>query len=30
MGVHAYLTDFLGAIAGIGNGIARDFLVPVQ
>ncbi|MBL8385643.1 MAG: alpha-E domain-containing protein [Burkholderiales bacterium] len=30
VGVHAYLTDFLGAIAGIGNGIARDFLVPVQ
>ena len=29
VGLHDYLTDFLGSIAGIGNGIAQDFLVPM-
>jgi len=27
-GLHEFLTGFLASIAGIGNGISRDFLVP--
>ncbi|MBL8379112.1 MAG: alpha-E domain-containing protein [Burkholderiales bacterium] len=30
VGVHAWLTEFLAGIAAIGNGIARDFLVPMD
>jgi uncharacterized alpha-E superfamily protein len=29
VGLHDYLTDFLDGIAGVGNRIAQDFLVPM-
>ncbi len=29
-GLHAYLTDFLERVDAVGNGISRDFLVPLQ
>lgn len=29
-GLHAYLTQFLERVNGIGAGISRDFLVPVE
>ena len=29
-GLHEYLTDFMDRIYEIGDGIAKDFLVPVQ
>ena len=28
-GLHAYLTQFLDRVGGLGVGISRDFLVPV-
>lgn len=30
VGLHAYLTSFLERIGDLGNGISRDFLVPLQ
>ncbi len=30
VGVHVYLTGFLDSIAGLGNRIAQDFLVPMS
>lgn len=30
VGLHDYLTEFLGDIAGLGNHIAQDFLVPMS
>jgi uncharacterized alpha-E superfamily protein len=29
-GLHAYLTNFLERINGLGNRISRDFLVPLS
>jgi uncharacterized alpha-E superfamily protein len=29
VGLHAYLTSFLERIGDLGNGISRDFLVPL-
>jgi uncharacterized alpha-E superfamily protein len=29
VGLHSYLTSFLSSAAELGNGIAKDFLVPV-
>jgi len=28
-GLHAYLTEFLEQVNDLGNGISRDFLVPL-
>ena len=30
VGLHGYLTEFLGSTAGLGNRIAQDFLVPMS
>ncbi len=29
-GLHAYLTEFLERVGDLGNGISRDFLVPLE